>query len=157
MRDSIPGAKPRPNEALKNDNRYSARLEKPKGPDLAAIKVYPAGTVLPANFQDQDWQGVSVTCSKDNKCEAYRIDLDGDGVDEVVLAHRWAWSVFAIGAEGKWAELGKLEPIDCALRDAFRKGQAARTAPRWQDVAGAGKRAVLTEKDEPKAAPECPG
>ena len=92
-----------------------------------------------------------------NPCEAYRVDLDGDGVDEVVLAHRWAWSVFAIGAESKWTVLGELGPVDCALRDAFRKGEVSRTAPRWQDVSGAGKRASVSVKIEPRAAPECPG
>jgi hypothetical protein len=119
----------------------------PKAQDLVAnIAVYPDGRSLPDSFTQQDWganqaaQWLLPQCLKDKsvKCEALFVDIDADGIDEIVLVEKNPRSaVFKSGQDGKWTLIGTLPSLAaCAgtLGDAMRAGRVKIVPPAWRDV-----------------------
>ncbi|MDR6627700.1 DUF4153 domain-containing protein [Caulobacter segnis] len=89
-------------------NAKTAPVEK-LGPDFANMAVYPAGKVLPDSFRRQDWKASdsdSACTYTDMRCSALIIDVDGDGVDEVLLASGAAFDVFKM-SDNRWRRVGQ--------------------------------------------------
>src|SRR5215472_15483565 len=58
----------------------------------ANITVYPKGRTLPATFLKQDWTklgsiGIPSCLTSDAKCDAFFVDADGDGEDEILVVY----------------------------------------------------------------------
>ncbi len=120
-------------------------------PDLAAvITVYPAGRRLPDSFLRQTWpvatQFTRPQCFNNIafRCDAFLIDLDGDGVDEIVvmdapLTRRAV--VFKADAGGSWNVVGDFAAgMACdGVRDALKAGQFSLSPSPWKDLNVAGK------------------
>ena len=112
--------------------------------ELAAnLAVYPAGRNLPESFLNQSWTGVASelpTCllatHRTPKCEAIVADIDGDGIDEVIILEPWRAVVMAETGQGAWRVAGQLDGgITCAaVRTALRAGAFEAIAPRWRDL-----------------------
>jgi hypothetical protein len=71
-------------------------------------------------------------CRPGNECVAALHDLDGDGVDEVLLANSWVVTVFRTDATGQWSEIGSYGPFTCEpnagdARPPLREGLRFRT------------------------------
>lgn len=90
------------------------------------FNVYPAGGVLPEGFIDQDWNTTFLPCvqAADKRCDAYLVDLDGDGAPEVLVELSDAnLMVFGRGSDGKWSQTGNLNGCPVDLK-ALHSGQA---------------------------------
>jgi hypothetical protein len=100
--------------------------------------LHPPGQALPEGFVQQDWAASKVQRWRlpaclltDAKCEATLMDLDGDGVAEVLLlpVNSGVGGAFKAGADGTWTWLGSITNMHCrGVRDAWRAGK-------WQPVA----------------------
>lgn len=103
------------------------------GPDFAHMAVYPAGKTLPGSFRQQDWSldGADSTCTYTGmRCSALVIDIDGDGVDEVLLASGATFDVFKLGADG-WRRVAQASGVcpDADIDAALKAGQVTMSEP----------------------------
>jgi hypothetical protein len=133
--------------ALRLQNPWQRPGSVPKAQDLVAnIAVYPDGRSLPDSFTQQDWganrteQWLLPQCLKDKsvRCEALFVDIDADGIDEIVLVEKKTRSaLFKLGQDGKWTLIGTLPSLAACtgtLGDAMRAGRVKIVPPAWRDV-----------------------
>src|SRR6266403_961457 len=107
--------------ALRLQNPWQSLGSVPRAQDLVAnIAVYPDGRSLPDSFTQQDWganqsaQWLLPQCLTDKsvKCEALLVDIDVDGVDDIVLVEKNRRSaVFKSVQDGTWTLIGTLPPL----------------------------------------------
>jgi hypothetical protein len=79
------------------------------GPDLGAMAVYPVGKTLPESFRAQDWSkddSGSMCAITGMRCSALVLDVDGDGVDEVLLTNGASLDVMAL-TDGQWRKVAE--------------------------------------------------
>ena len=104
-------------------------LPAPPPPPLQIAKnvtVYPKGKSLPAGILKQDWSTVSTDAGvpscltqAGSTCDAIVTDLNGDGVDEVIVVTgsgddmNWYGSVLAQQPDGRWTVIGTLPNPHC--------------------------------------------
>jgi hypothetical protein len=135
----------------------------------ANITVRTPGARLPATLLAHDWpdSGASVPpclTKAAMACDAWFMDLDGDGTNEILLvygndAHWWASVMKQRG--GGWRPAATLSSPPCgASLAAMRAGEVAPTAPLpgWRDLWVAGQRLHLTPTSALAPVPElgCP-
>lgn len=129
-------------EALKRDNRYAA--EPVTG--AARLATYPQGVVVPPELIAQLENGDRQACLTE-ACDAYVLDLDGDGLSDVVIKGPYQMSVYArIDPNGLWIKRGTLTGLSCGdTLAALRAGKAVPTAPQWKgrDLVAGGERLVF--------------
>jgi hypothetical protein len=121
----------------------------------AAISVHPRDRALPESFLTQNWSDLGETqwmvpaClrNRSDHCDAFLVDLDGDGVDEVVLAAQqesWMAVAFHQNDAGRWQIIGTFQ-LGCErIQQAFQNGEVQAVAPEWRDLDVAGMRLRLT-------------
>ncbi|HEX7968969.1 MAG TPA: DUF4153 domain-containing protein [Stellaceae bacterium] len=149
--------------ALELKNRWERERIVLTPQELAAnITVYPAGRVLPESFLKQNWGALarwtlpSCLVEASHKCEAFLLDLDGDGREEAVfLDPPTLMVVMAEDGHGAWRRAGQFDgPVHCsAVRDALRAGKYETAAPTWRDLQVSGLRLRFTQ---PMDAAKCP-
>ena len=106
----------------------------------ASLTVYPKGKALPPGFLTQDWDRpdegsiVGPCVATAGPCDAFFADMNGDGVDEVLLADDSSLWIYKLGADGKWAPIGTLYPMDAELRKSLHQGGFAAVASQWKDL-----------------------
>jgi hypothetical protein len=115
------------------------------------LRIFPAGAQLPASFLAQDWSK-TVTSSYQpclsptgTACDAYVLDIDGDGVPEVLLTGETGdagigLEVFKQRATGLWADIGELNAPCEEEVAALRSGQVKLVPRTGVDVDLAGHR-----------------
>jgi Domain of unknown function (DUF4153) len=135
--------------ALNGSGPWSDKVNVPTDAELAAaITVYPAGRSLPDGFLQHRREGTYLPLplclsNKAFRCDAFFIDLDGDGVDEIILIttpRGYNGTVFKVDKDGNWQVVGSLSNdlgCDGAL-DALRAGQYSLAASPWKDMVVAG-------------------
>lgn len=161
-RSTNPEIARRAREAEALDNRWDARRVGPEAP-TPAIHMRPQGAVLPDGFPDSiagrrnDLDG----CIEGSPCTAAVRDLDGDGVDEVLLAQAGSNFLRAFARAGEtWVQIGTYSAtIPCgeaaSVAGAVQmldNGNVATTAPRWPDLLVENQRATFTPNRECAAA-----
>ena len=113
------------------------------------VAVYPAGKALPETFKAQ-WKTLAEDlCRKDAPaCQAYLLDLNGDGREEILLGGGISLVVFEQDAKGVWARQGYVDVVSaCGKTDPRISLQAGRgrVAPsRWNDIDVDGGRLSVT-------------
>jgi hypothetical protein len=119
--------------------------------------VIPSGSHLPESFLAQDWNaagGIARPLSecqvhREARCEALLVDLDGDGVNEIVLFGRQPSSpqVFA-ERSGAWEVIGTLQTQSgCpSVREALREGKFDSVPAAWRDIMVGGVRIAVMPK-----------
>jgi hypothetical protein len=140
--------------------RFGRLPESPK-PTAASIRIqsYPAGAALPRSFVDQFDQLVEVIgqCRTESPCEARQLDLDRDGVNEVLIATGPRISVFKHEVDGRWLEWVQYSAPDCVdnaatrLKAPFRDGRVTMAPPAFPDLVVGGVRLRMQVGDL-----ECP-
>lgn len=134
--------------------------------DIAANLMVPAGTTLPESFLRRDWTAAAPSWQIPNclkrrgeRCEAFLLDLTGDGRDDILLvpAGTGLTVLFAGSDRHDWplvATSGDVTLKCPRVLDSLRSGQARPTPPAIPDLAVAGRQVRLTPLSKP-AAP-CP-
>jgi len=142
------------------------QLQKPgaPAPDLKVadnLRVWPAGTALPAGFSEFNWpqfkQHLYLPYCLQRQgaiCDAFVIDLGGDARPEVILvgAANHGNAVLRQGDNGAWEFAGALPPglADCApLLDAMRAGKLLAVAPAVADLEIDGRRIEINPRHTP--------
>ena len=152
----------RAQQALAMTSRESSPLVPPTPADLAAnIRVLPRGHSLPASFLQQDWSKFKSwdlpRCLADSsaECDAFLVDLNRNGRDEIIMDDHRQMIVMSTDDEGKWIRIGHLTgPNRCReIRQALRAGKFETAAPRWDDLKVGEVRFALANRF---ATSECP-
>jgi hypothetical protein len=91
-------------------------------------------------------------------CDAFFLDMDGDGREEVLLGDRNRLRLWSLGADGRWSQQGWLQ-LNCITADALWRGEAKVVPPRYNDLEGGGRRARLDfdfwrDQPDPKDCPK---
>jgi hypothetical protein len=131
-------------------NEWEGRFAPPPPVTAPQIKVYPVGRTLPPSFLDLkliDQYGSALDCSQ-ALCEAYIIDLGGDGGTQIVLAqNQFNLMLFTQTKDGGWIPAGRVGPAGCqspaaasADQAALRLGKARYVTPIRQDIDIGGRR-----------------
>lgn len=144
---------------LKRDNRFddTGALS-----DVAInLTVRPAGVTLPQSFLQQDWSQAGPSwrlpaCLKraGQQCDAYAMDFDGDGRQEVLLISndpRASSVLLAEKEEGGWYARGQIpsEILRCRpLREKLQAGQFALVPPKVQELEVDGQRVPMSLYNE---------
>jgi len=126
------------------------------------VTVYPIGQSLPPSFLSQDWssqpqyQSCFTNIDPLSHCQAFLVDIDGDGVDEVLLTSQTGDAGLNLDAfrlaGGTWKRVGELD-VACADQVAALRAGQAKTAPRTGlDVILAGR----PVRFDPPLAEDCP-
>lgn len=112
----------------------------------AQMEVYPRGRTLPPDFLETDWIGRWPQClTVGQRCDAYVLDVDGDGADEVLLSEAGSQlTVYTRSAAG-WASAGRFATANCpGVEDALRRGEGRFAPSRWRDLELGGVRVPFT-------------
>jgi len=137
-----------------------------KAPTAADIRIraYPAGAILPASFTGQYGRLAEILsrCSDERPCAARLLDIDADGVAEVLIAGQGAISAFKQEDDGRWFEWASYMPPSCRtdLEDLGRSVATSepRTAqPAFPDLVLNGVRLRRHEGEPECAEPPPPG
>jgi hypothetical protein len=119
---------------------------KPKEPAFTGVKVWPAGTVLPASFRGQAFSSDNAweanTCLTGGAaCDLYLRDVDGDGKAEVLVSANGQLMVYRQGADAKWSRLGVFDDAGCSgVEEALHAGKVRPLAPLIGDLDAGGTR-----------------
>ena len=108
----------------------------------AEITMVEAGESLPAAFTNPLPEAEALeNCTRTaGGCKARLFDLDADGRDELLVAHRFALIAFALGDNGKWTLQGSYMPTRCPgsstgdMREALAKDQFVTEPLRWPNL-----------------------
>ena len=144
----------RADAVLKRENRFddTGALS-----DVAInLTVRPASVTLPASFLQQDWSEAGPgwrlpACLKraGQQCDAYVLDFDGDGRQEVLLISNDARATSVLLAEkeaGGWYARGQIrsETLRCGpLREKLQAGQFALVPPKVRELEVDGQRVPM--------------
>ena len=125
------------------------------------LTVRPAGVTLPHSFLQQDWSQAGPSwrlpaCLKraGQQCDAYAMDFDGDGRQEVLLISndpRASSVLLAEKEEGGWYARGQIpsEILRCRpLREKLQAGQFALVPPKVQELEVDGQRVPMSLYNE---------
>lgn len=117
----------------------------------ANISVSPQGRNLPADFLQQDWSKDDKTYTipdclrhEDKKCEAYLLDMSGDGQEDVLVRdddRGRQLILFAKKANGTWDSIGAFDTgYGCKdILQGLQDGRYRAAAPRFHDLEVAGR------------------
>ena len=106
------------------------------------LKIYPQNAELPESFIETLLKRLDsnapMTCSKNHPCVVLRLDLNADGMDELVFLDSYPSTVYA-WSEGQWKKVGNLlgdtyKITDKAVQAAIESGNFSSKPSRWQDL-----------------------
>lgn len=91
------------------------------------------------------------------KCKAILLDVDGDGVLEVILVdddYAGKTMVIRRGTDGLWTLMGMINDVSCpGVRDALRSGRFELAPAQHMDILVAGHRLRFVPRCYPTARP----
>jgi hypothetical protein len=162
----IAGVPERAKQAAALAGRYSVE---PLDRNGVALNITMApGRALPESFLKQDWAALTRDrndypwCFRQQSepCEAFLLDIDGDGADEILLVgDALGYPPTVLRYDGnRWIRAGELSKrMACDdLRPLLRSGQFRTLPSRWNDIEIGGLRLDIAEKSESDVA-LCPG
>lgn len=129
---------------------------------VANISMRPAGRSLPDSFPlpgPESFDGEPLRCLREESfpCDGLFIDLDGDGIEEILLVpSSGAWrSVVFTEAGGTWKVGGliDIQPSCPSVLEGLLKGEGRIVTPRWRDIEVGGRRLTV---NPPEASGTCP-
>ena len=115
--------------------------------------VYPKGAALPASFLAQDWthgadeQPCFTNVGAPGQCDAYVLDIDGDGAPEVLLTQETGATGLTLDvfkqSGGRWSDIGQFYAACADSVAALRAGQVKFAPKTGVDLELAGRRLTL--------------
>jgi energy-converting hydrogenase Eha subunit A len=139
--------------ALTDKDRWSQPKRFTAPVSVAAnLTAWPTGVQLPASFLAQKWETVAdrdkpdCLTSKNEKCDALVLDVNGDGKPEILLIDSpepRAGRVYAENAGGVWSVISTLGYQDTSckpLMEKLRKGEFIVVEPRMKELNVGGRR-----------------
>ncbi|MCB5185104.1 DUF4153 domain-containing protein [Methylobacillus gramineus] len=80
------------------------------------LKIYPHDAELPAAFLQEvreqlNRQALYLNCQKDKPCPVLKLDLNHDGMDELILLNGYSSLIFEL-SQGRWKSSGRLSGVD---------------------------------------------
>lgn len=131
----------RAREAASNADRWASLEEEADLAPAPEVSVWPETVALPEAFLADVSRGDPRRhCTAEN-CIATIRDLDGDGVDEVVMASRVGIFLFVEGEDGGFTAVGSWNPNRCRSdgkridpRDMLKDNQLDFAPPRWPSL-----------------------
>jgi hypothetical protein len=141
--------RPLANAALRSKFRFAPRAQ----PDAQHLTVYPRGRSLPPSFA-RFWTEYSAgpeasLCKGNLDCDAFLVDLDGDGTEEILMVDLADDLVIYSPSGDHWSNVGEIvTPAECpGILAALRQGRYTTIPPvrHWKDVRIGG----LTLKTKP--------
>jgi len=130
------------------------------------LNVYPKGAAVPASLLSQDWsqdpgqQPCFVTLVQPGACDAYVLDIDGDGAPEVLLTPETGAGGVMLEvyqqSGGRWRDIGELNAVCADSVAALRAGQLKLVPKSGVDVELAGRRLTLVPSTNGDCAPPQP-
>jgi hypothetical protein len=151
--------------ALAVASQQAQHPEQPLAPASLAksLNVYPPGAALPASFLSQDWshdssnQACFTNIALPGRCDAYVLDIDGDGTPEVLLTQETGAAGVMLDvykqSGGRWSELGQLYAVCADSVAALRAGRVKLVSRTGVDVELAGRRLALVPSANTDCAP----
>jgi len=138
-------------EAVVFTGRYQTAAVAPPTPEARAanVSVFPASQTLPDSFFQQDWKALypkvimPFCLTSNSKCEAFLVDLDGDGTPEILLLSEGGGlsMAFKAGTDGGWMPIGSISNSHCpGVREALRDGKFHAVQPPFSDIEAGGER-----------------
>lgn len=136
-------------EADKLTNRWADAEPARELQGVDSVKVYPAGKTLPDSFRTRWAELAGEACGNlGPACEAYPLDLNGDGREEILLGGVTRLVLFEQDARGVWARRGQVDvQYACGNVDpkvALRAGKGQVRPSRWNDIEVEGARFSVT-------------
>ncbi|WP_374581838.1 DUF4153 domain-containing protein [Pseudoduganella sp.] len=126
----------------------------------ANLRPWPQGAQLPASLLQQDWQAQGAVqvpaCLRHagSRCDAFLMDFDGDGKDEVLLVGETVRDGDGVLEErdGAWVMVARtpvhIQLAGCkAWQERLRAGDYTLVAPRLRDIEVGGRRLALTPSE----------
>jgi hypothetical protein len=104
--------------------------------------IYPKDQSMPPSFLQQDWDALQDRARHPRcvtahvKCDAVLLDLDGDGIPEILLAVQ-SYGAFVVYKEtaGRWTILGPLHNSGCkGVKEELLVGHFELATPEFKDV-----------------------
>jgi hypothetical protein len=153
----LPVVAARSAEFLQKKTRFEVKRATPGDRATNITVAWPHGQSLPQAFLQTDWGGersfyLPPCLTMGTKCDAILADLDGDGVDEIILlpasgpAH-----LFRLNDGQSWFHLGMLAGSNCpGMREALLAGTFELVQPTFKELAISGRHLSLN------APLECP-
>ncbi|XLZ70701.1 DUF4153 domain-containing protein [Massilia sp. SR12] len=138
--------------------KYEDPHGRPAAVDVGAnLRVWPQGSRLPDSWLRQDWRAYQARplpgCLRHaaSRCDAFLMDADGDGKDEVLLVGETARDGEGLLAErdGAWQVVART-PLNTQLagckawQERLRAGDFTLAAPRLREIEVGGKRIAFT-------------
>ncbi len=127
-------------EAQKAESAWEVKEPVTPPPTLS---VYPKGAKLPDSFTRQDWSQHHLCLDSAQLCEAYAVDMDGDGQPEVLINTGNEMELYKPDAKGVWKVVGSLPAYCKGELDALRAGKVTTAPPQWRDLVVDGQRVRL--------------
>lgn len=123
---------------------YQPEVQKLDVADLRTLlSIYPQKAELPEAFIATLLEGKVINqagfnCETEQPCAVLRLDLNADGVDELVLLGHYRSAVYGWGS-GKWQKVGSLlgdtsEFTNKSVQEALTRGDFSSKATNWQDL-----------------------
>lgn len=110
--------------ALDKKNSWEPAVAPNKTNLTANITVWPKGSVLPASFIDQDWKKINEDwsmpeCMRDRNstCDAYLLDIDADGQNELLIPGSMNAVLLMQDKSGKWQRFGAVDSLRSCSKD----------------------------------------
>lgn len=128
--------------ALDKRNEYDSPVVPNKTNLVDNITVWPKGAKLPVSFLEQDWKKTSDSslpeCLRDrsSNCDAFLIDVDADGQQELLFSNYWNTSVLGLNTKSEWHLVGNINELSSCSKavQALKNGTFQLVPSKIQDV-----------------------
>lgn len=150
--------------ALDKKNSWEPAVAPNKANLAANITVWPKGSVLPDSFINQDWKKSNEDwsmpeCMRDRSrtCDAYLLDIDADGQNELLIPGSMNAVLLMQDKTGKWQRFGAIDSLASCSKDvqALKNGAYQLVPPDIQDIQIGGVRYRVDKSDAGAAKAGC--
>ncbi len=128
---------------LDKESRWQAPVAPSKANMAANISVWPKGSALPVSFVNQDWGKINQDwsmpeCMRDrtSTCDAFLLDVDADGRNELLIPDARNATVMSQNSTGQWQRSGSIDGLSACSKDlqALKDGNYALVVSPQRDI-----------------------